>query len=107
MYRSVSALAFPAVMQVNCQLVWAAPWRDRVNLGPFFDALGSQRCAAIADVSADGADWVEDVLAQRYANAVQARSRSWLGHRSSPGPALLPGMAPDQSGEPHLPVVRG
>ena len=53
------------------RLVWAAPGRDRATLSVFFDALGEQRCAAITHVSADGADWIEHVVAARCPNAVR------------------------------------
>lgn len=53
------------------RLVWAAPGRDRATLSGFFDALGEQRCAAITHVSADGADWIEHVVAARCPNAVR------------------------------------
>lgn len=51
------------------RLVWAAPGRDRATLRAFFDALGPERSAAISHVSADGADWVADVVDQRCPGA--------------------------------------
>jgi len=53
------------------RLVWAAPGRDRATLRRFFDALGPRRCAQITHVSADAADWVAAVVAERCPNAVQ------------------------------------
>jgi transposase len=56
------------------RLVWAEPGRDKATLGRFFDALeasGQGRCAAITHVSADGADWIGDVVAQRCPDAVR------------------------------------
>jgi len=53
------------------RLVWAAPGRDRDTLNGFFDALGEQRCAQITHVSADGADWIKDVVTDRCPNATQ------------------------------------
>ena len=53
------------------RLVWAAPGRDKATLGVFFDALGPDRCAQITHVSADGADWISDVVAERCPNAVR------------------------------------
>lgn len=56
------------------RLVWAAPGRDKATLNAFFDALeasGTGRCAAITHVSADGADWISAVVAQRCPNAVR------------------------------------
>ena len=53
------------------RLVWAAPGRDKATLSLFFDALGAERCAQITHVSADGADWIADVVAARCPNAVR------------------------------------
>ena len=53
------------------RLVWAAPGRDRATLAGFFDLLGEQRCAQITHVSADGADWIADVVADRCPQAVR------------------------------------
>jgi len=52
-------------------LVWAAPGRDEATLGRFFDALGDERAAAITHVSADAADWIATVVAERCPNAVR------------------------------------
>jgi hypothetical protein len=38
--------------------VWAGDGRDKATLAQFFQLLGPQRCAQIALVSADGADWI-------------------------------------------------
>jgi transposase len=56
------------------RLVWAAPGRDKATLGLFFDALeasGEERCAQITHVSADGADWISAVVADRCPAAVR------------------------------------
>lgn len=53
------------------RLVWAAPGRDRATLRAFFDALGPDRAARITHVSADAADWIAAVVAERCPNAVQ------------------------------------
>jgi transposase len=53
------------------RLVWAAPGRDKATLGLFFDALGEERCGQITHVSADGADWISTVVAERCPNAVR------------------------------------
>src|SRR3989304_5515460 len=50
-------------------LVWAAPGRDRKTLRRFFDLLGEERCAKIELVSADGADWIAEVVNERCPNA--------------------------------------
>jgi transposase len=56
------------------RLVWAAPGQDRTTLNGFFDALeasGTGRCAQITHVSADGADWIAAVVADRCPRAVR------------------------------------
>ena len=53
------------------RLVWAAPGRDKATLSVFFDALGQDRCKLITHVSADGADWISAVVADRCPNAVR------------------------------------
>ena len=52
-------------------LVWAAPGRDEATLRRFFDALGDERAAAITHVSADAADWIAKVVAERCPNALR------------------------------------
>ena len=52
-------------------LVWAAPGRDEATLRRFFDALGDERAAQITHVSADAADWIATVVAERCPNAVR------------------------------------
>ena len=53
------------------RLVWAAPGRDTHTLRRFFDQLGAARSAQITHVSADAADWIADVVAERCPNAVR------------------------------------
>ena len=53
------------------RLLWAAPGPDRATLRTFFDLLGTERCAAISHVSADQAEWIAEVVAERCPNAVQ------------------------------------
>jgi transposase len=53
------------------QLVWAAPGRDKKTVRSFFDTLGPRRCAALTHVSADGASWIADVVAERAPQAEQ------------------------------------
>jgi transposase len=55
------------------RLVWASPGRDRATVRAFFDALeasGQGRCAQITHVSADGAEWIADVVADRCPDAI-------------------------------------
>jgi transposase len=53
------------------RLLWAAPGRDRATLRTFFELLGPERCATITHVSADQADWIAEVVAERCPAAVQ------------------------------------
>ena len=56
------------------RLVWAHPGRDRATVRAFFDALaasGHGRCAQITHVSADGAPWIADVVAERSPDAIR------------------------------------
>ena len=56
------------------RLVWASPGRDRATVHRFFDDLeasGPGRTAQITHVSADGAGWIADVVAQRAPQAVR------------------------------------
>jgi len=53
------------------RLLWAAPGRDKATLRRFFDLLGAERAQAITHVSADAADWIAEVVAERCPNAVR------------------------------------
>ena len=59
------------VDQDTGRLVWAAPGRDTATLRNFFDELGDERCRLITHVSADAADWIATVVAERCPNAVR------------------------------------
>ena len=50
-------------------LVWIAPGKDKATLAGFFQLLGPQRCAQIALVSADGADWIFNAVRDSCPNA--------------------------------------
>jgi len=54
------------------RLVWAAPGRTSATVREFFDLLGPQRCAAITHVSADGADFIDAVVAAACPQAIRA-----------------------------------
>ncbi len=51
------------------RLVWAGPGRNDAALNVFFDELGPDRAALLTHVSADMADWIARVVAQRAPNA--------------------------------------
>ena len=53
------------------RLVWAAAGRNSATVGVFFDLLGEDRCALITHVSADGADFIDRIIAQKCPNAVR------------------------------------
>jgi transposase len=50
------------------RLLWAAPGRDKQTLAQFFDRLGA-RCSQISLVSADGADWIAELVSLRCPQA--------------------------------------
>lgn len=54
------------------RLVWAAPGRNRATVAEFFDLLGEDRCRQITHVSADGAGFIDQIVAGRCPNAVRA-----------------------------------
>lgn len=52
-------------------LVWAAPGRSSATVREFFDLLGPERCGQITHVSADGADFIDSIVAATCPNAVR------------------------------------
>ena len=50
-------------------LLWAREGRDKKTVAAFFDLLGEQRCAQIELVSADGADYIADIVKLRCPRA--------------------------------------
>lgn len=53
------------------RLVWVGEGRNKATLVQFFELLGPQRCARIALVSADGAEWIFLAVAEYCLNARQ------------------------------------
>lgn len=53
------------------RLVWAAPGRNSATVAEFFDLLGPERCAQITHVSADGADFIDTIVAAKCPAAVR------------------------------------
>jgi transposase len=51
------------------RLLWMHPGRTKKSLGLFFDQLGEERCAQLELVSADGADWIADMVGLRAPQA--------------------------------------
>jgi transposase len=52
-------------------LVWAGEGRTKQTVRTFFDQLGPDRSAQISHVSADGADYIGEVVAERCPDAVR------------------------------------
>ncbi len=50
-------------------LVWARAGRDMKTLTAFFDLLGEERCNKIRLISADGAEWIANVVKAKCKNA--------------------------------------
>lgn len=69
-YRKGQRYLMVVVDHDTGRLVWAAEGRNQDTVRAFFDALGPERAARLAEVSADGAEWIHDVIGQR---APQAR----------------------------------
>jgi transposase len=53
------------------RLLWMNPERTKKSLAAFFTWLGEERCAQLELVSADGADWIADVVGMRAKQAKQ------------------------------------
>jgi len=53
------------------RLVWAAPGRSSATVREFFDLLGPERCGQITHVSADGADFIDSIVAATCPDAVR------------------------------------
>ncbi len=51
------------------RLIWVAVGRDKATLESFFELLGEERSALIRLVSADAAEWIRSVVADRCPNA--------------------------------------
>jgi transposase len=52
------------------RLVWAGKNRNAATLNRFFDDLGGERAGQLTHVSADGAQWIHDVVTARAPAAV-------------------------------------
>jgi transposase len=83
------------------RLVWAAPGRDKKTLRRFFDALGTDRSAKIRLVSADAADWIATVVAERCPKATLCLD-AFTSSRGPPTPSMrsagTPGTRPAEPG---------
>jgi len=68
-YKKGHRYLIVVVDHVSGRLVWAAAGRDKATLNRFFDTLGKSRCAKLREVSADGAEWIAEVVHSRCLNA--------------------------------------
>jgi len=72
-YRRGMSYLTVVVDHDTSRLLWAAQGRDRATLRAFFDVLGETRSAGITHVSADGADWIAMVVAERCPKGLSDR----------------------------------
>ena len=52
------------------RIIWAAEGRSKQVVARFFDDLGPERTKLLTHVSADGADWIHDVVAEKAPQAL-------------------------------------
>ncbi|MGH3193488.1 MAG: ISL3 family transposase [Streptosporangiaceae bacterium] len=52
------------------RIIWAAEGRNKETLGKFFDDLGPERARLLTHVSADGADWIHEVVREKAPQAL-------------------------------------
>src|SRR5207342_1939069 len=69
-YRKGQRYLLVVVDHDSGRLVWAGKDRTKETLGRFFDDLGADRAGQLTHVSADGAQWIHDVVAVRAPKAV-------------------------------------
>jgi transposase len=55
---------------VTGKVIWAAKGRSKDTVRSFFDALGDERAAQLQFVTADGATWITEVVAERAPDAI-------------------------------------
>jgi transposase len=69
-YRRGQRYLLCVVCHDTGRLVWAGKGRDTTTLEGFFDLLGQTRSAQLTHVTADGAEWIHDVVRDRAPQAV-------------------------------------
>src|SRR5207244_12760601 len=69
-YRKGQRYLLVVIDHGSGRLVWAGKNRTKETLGRFFDDLGADRAAQLTPVSADGPQWIQDVVAARAPAAV-------------------------------------
>ena len=67
------------------KIAWIGEGRCQATVHAFFDALGDERCKLLTDVSADGAEWIHDVVREKAPQAKIALDAfhivKWAGER--------------------------
>jgi transposase len=70
---------------VRGKIAWITEGRSQETVGAFFDALGEERSARLTHVSADGAQWIHDVVRARAPQALICLDAfhvvKWAGER--------------------------
>ena len=69
-YRKGQRYLLVVVDHDSGRLVWAGKHRNTATLHRFFDDLGAERAGQLTHVSADGAQWIHDVVVARAPAAV-------------------------------------
>jgi transposase len=69
-YRKGHRFLLVVVDHDSGRMVWAGKDRTAATLRRFFDELGTDRARALTHVSADGAEWIHTVVAERAPTAV-------------------------------------
>jgi len=66
------------------RLVWAHEGRNKDTLTKFFRALGESRSALLTHVSADGAEWIDEVVREHAPKAVLSLGPHYSDLRNMP-----------------------
>jgi transposase len=69
-YRKGQRYIMPVVDHDTGRVVWVGQGRNQDCVRAFFDALGPDRTTQLTHVSADGAEWIHDVITERAPQAV-------------------------------------
>lgn len=68
-YRKGQRYIMIAVDHGTGRLIWAAEGRSQDTVRKLFDALGTERSALLTAVTADGAEWIHDVIREKAPQA--------------------------------------
>ena len=86
------------------RLVWAGKNRTAETLGRFFDDLGVERAAVLTHVSADGAEFIHTVVAERAPRAVLCLDPFYADLRIMSTEQRMPAVCPAQESGRQWPV---